>query len=205
MVMITENNSENNELQLESYLGKKRFGRRFMMNMVVLVVVVVLILVFKMSVVDNRISPDEMKSQIQITEIASQWIVKEKIKTDDYKGILLTPQITFRLKNIGSEKLKQIFVMGVFKFVYSRKDIGDASKMTLRSPLLPGETSEPITLTSYNGYRASSPEAFELNKDKWEDSLVELYLRSPNSRLFFFKSYYISKKIDGMNIDIKIM
>jgi len=189
---------------LEEYMKPGILSSKFWLSFSFISISIIIFLIFKFHIFNKPITVEELKSSIQISGISSQWIANKKVNEDDFKGIILVPYISFYVKNIGERDLKHIFFLGVFKFVNTGKFIGDNLKMVLKQPLKPGQKSKKIELVAGFGYRASSKEAFEQNKRNWETSLVELYIKSKNSKLIFLKSFYISKKIRGMNIDIKI-
>lgn len=189
---------------LEDYLKPGIFNSKFWLSFIFIFISIIIFIIFKFHVFNKPITAEELKSSIQISGISSQWIIKRRVNKDDFKGIILVPYISFCVKNIGKKDLGRVFFLGVFRFVNSGRFIGDNFKMALEQPLRPGQLSKKIELRAGSGYRASSKEAFEQNRKNWEISLVELYIKSKNSKLIFLKSFYISKKIKGMNIDVKI-
>ena len=76
--------------------------------------------------------------------------------------------------------------------------------MVCQEALGPDKPSKEIVLTSQFGYRASSESAFTKNTQDWRNTFVEIFVKSRNSKLVFLKSFYISKKIKGMSVDVKI-
>jgi len=189
---------------LEEYVKPGIFNSKFWLSFSFICISIIIFIIFKFHVFNKPITAEELKSSIQISGISSQWIIKRRVNKNDFKGIILVPYISFHVKNIGEKDLEHVFFLGVFKFVNTGKLIGDNFKMALEQPLKPGLLSKKIELNAVSGYKASSKEAFEQNRKSWEISLVELYVKSKNSKLIFFKSFYISKKIKGMNIDVKI-
>jgi hypothetical protein len=154
--------------------------------------------------VDKSVSVEEIKSSVEIFNISSRWVVKKKIDTNEYKGIILTPQFTFQIRNTGDKELKDLFVSGVFKFVEDKKFLGEQVKKFFEKPLPPGQESAVNELTSDFGYQASGVEAFQKNASRWKTTIVEIYLKTPHSPMFFYKSYYISHRIKGTDIEVKI-
>lgn len=169
-----------------------------------IILFVVLFLLFKSDIIEPPLSSEELKSSLEIFNISSQWVVKKEIKEDDFQGIILVPEIGFQVRNVGDSDLKYVFFLGVFRFLDSGKIIGEGFKMDLTDVLHPGEVSHRITLTSALGYRASSKEAFRQNPKDWQSSFVEVFIKRRNSQLTFYKSYYISRKIEGMDINVRI-
>lgn len=199
--------SEKNNIDkdiLKEYIKPRKFNTKFWLSLIILVVLVVMVFIFKSGIIDQSIDVEELKSSIQTFAISSQWIVKERIKDDDFEGIILVPQISFRIRNTGRSDLKYVFFLGVFRFLDTGKTIGEGFKMVCQKPLEPDQPSREIVLISQFGYRASSESAFRKNPQDWRNTFVEIYVKSRNSKLVFLKSFYISKKIKGMSIDVKI-
>lgn len=195
---------EKNDVILEDFIKPGRFGSKFWMYLIVFVMFILIIWLFKSNVIDTSITADELKSSVEIFNISSQWIVKEKINDDDFKGIILVPEITFQVRNIGKIDMRAVYFLGVFRFLDSGKTMGEGYKMGIKKAIQPGQESESIQLAAGFGYRASSKEAFEKNQKNWGNAFVEIFIKSRNSKLVFFKSYYISRKIEGMNINVQI-
>jgi hypothetical protein len=84
------------------------------------------------------------------------------------------------------------------------KNLGEGFRMAIKKPLYPGKESERIVLTCQAGYRASSKMAFKKNSNEWKRSKVEIYVKTGASKLIFLKTFYISRKIEGINLDIKL-
>lgn len=195
---------EKEQFILEDYIKPRRFRTKFWLNLSIVFFLIFFVLLFKFGIINKTVTIDELKSSLEFFNISSQWVVKKRINSDKYKGVILVPQISLQIRNSGNRELKYVLILGIFRFVNTGKVIGEGSKMTFKKPLVPGKESQKIVLTSRYGYRASSEEAFEKNPGKWESSIVEIYVKSTGSRLFFFKSFHISKKIEGMNLNIKI-
>lgn len=192
------------DLGLQEYYEPKRFGSKFWLSVSLIIITIGFILFYKYGIVDQSITGEELKSSIEFFDINSQWIVKQRIDTDDFKGVILVPQISFRVRNIGTQNLKNVFLLGVFSFLDTGKTIGEGYKMILNESLPPEGESKRITLTSGFGYRASSERAFDKNQKDWRNTFVEIFVRSRNSKLTFAKSFYIARKIEGLDIEIRI-
>jgi hypothetical protein len=82
--------------------------------------------------------------------------------------------------------------------------IGEGYRMALRQPLPPGGTSERITLNAGFGYRATSAEAFEKNRQNWRNSFCEVFAKSHNSGFTPIKTFYISRRIEGLDVEVEI-
>ena len=199
---VTKNKED--EPILEDYLKPKRLQPKFWRWVILTIIFVILVYIYKVTVLDPTIDPEELKTSMEIFNINSQWVVSEKIDTPDFKGIVLVPQISFQIRNIGKVNLQYVYFLGVFRLLNRAKPLGEGYRMTLKKPLEPGKESEKIILTSRFGYRASSRQAFNKYSKDWRSAMVQIYVKTGASKLFFFKSFYISRKIEGLEIDIKI-
>jgi len=160
--------------------------------------------IYKKTVVDTTINPKQLKASLEFFDISSRWVVNEKIAEEDFSGIILVPEVSFRIRNVGKKDLSYVFLLGVFRFMDNGKFIGEGYRMTLRKPLPPAGESERLTLKAGFGYRASSAAAFEKYKKNWRNSFCELFVKSHNSGLVSVKTFYISRKIAGQDIEIEI-
>jgi len=75
--------------------------------------------------------------------------------------------------------------------------------MALRDGLEPGGESGRIVLTCGFGYRATSKEAFSRNKERWENASAEIFVRGGSSEMVLLNTYYVIRKIEGMEKEIK--
>ncbi len=192
------------DIGLDEYFEPKRFGSKFWLSVSLIIITIGFILFYKFGVIDQSITGEELKSSIEFFDINSQWVVKQKIDTDEFKGVILVPQISFRVRNIGSQDLKNVFLLGVFSFLDTGKTIGEGYEMILKDGLPPEGESRRVTLTSGFGYRATSERAFDKNQKDWRTTFVEIFARSRNSKLTFVKSFYISRKIEGLDIEVRL-
>lgn len=195
---------KSNQNVLDDYIKPGSFRSNSWLFFGVAVFFVLIFLLFKNDILEKNVSMEAVKSSIEVFNISSQWVVKKEIDDDDFKGIILVPEINFQVRNIGESDLKHVFFLGVFRFLDTGKIIGEGFKMSFSDSLKPGSESTLIKLTSQLGYRASSAKAFEKNQRDWHSSFVEVFIKSKNSQLTFFKSYYISRKIKGMNLNVVI-
>jgi hypothetical protein len=195
--------SDQQEILFEEYQKKFWHRSKFWLGIVLCVLFIVFVLVFKRTIVDTSMTADELKSSIELFDISSQWVVKEKITVPGFQGVILVPEVSFRIRNIGTRKLSYVFLLGVFRFLDNGKTIGEGYQMTLRRPLPPGRESDGINLRCGFGYRASSAEAFEKNRKDWMNAFTEVFVKSKNSKLVLIKTFYISRRISGEDIEVK--
>lgn len=194
------------ESPFEDYINPKRFGGKFWVKAAVIAAIVVLALLFKSGVMDKTVDPEILKSSLEIMDINSQWVESEKVDEKDFKGIILVPEFSFRFRNTGEKELNYVFLVGVFRLLNASRAMGEGYLTLFRDkPLKPGEISDKILVRSGFGYRATSKKAFELNSRKWRSAVVEIYIKSGNSGLVFLKSFYINRKIEGLDTEIKIL
>jgi hypothetical protein len=189
---------------LQGYYQSFWHNSKFWLGVVLLFIVLLFAFIYKKTVLDTTLNPRQLKASLEFFEISSQWVVNEQVSDEDFKGIILVPEVSFRIRNIGKKELSYVFLLGVFRFMDNGKFIGEGYQMAFRRPLLPGVESARITLKAGFGYRASSAEAFEKNSENWRNSLCELFVKSHNSGLTAVKTFYISRKISGQGIEIKI-
>jgi hypothetical protein len=195
---------EDKEEIFEEYLKPKRYKPRFWVWVTLVISAIILVIVYKITVIDTAINPEELKPSIEIFNLDSQWVVLEEIDTKEFKGIVLVPQISFQVRNIGNVVLRNVYFLGEFRLLDRAKNLGEGSQMAFRKPLNPGETSERIVLTCGAGYRASSKTAFKNNIKEWKRAMVEIYVKTGSSKLIFLKIFYITRKIEGLDVDIKL-
>jgi hypothetical protein len=189
---------------LQEYTKKLWQNSKFWLGVALLLILAVFALVYKITVVNTAVSPAELKASIELFDISSQWVVHDKIDEEDFKGIILVPEVSFRIRNVGKKDLSYVFLLGVFRFMDTGKVIGDGYQMVLRRALAPQGESARITLTAGFGYRATSAAAFEKYKQDWRNSFCDIFVKSHNSGLTPLKTFYISRRIAGQDIEIKI-
>ncbi len=189
---------------LQEYYQSFWHNSKFWLGVVLLLIILIFAFIFKKTVLDTTMNPRQLKATLEFFDISSQWVVNDQINEDDFRGIILVPEVSFRIRNIGEKNLSYVFLLGVFRFMDNGKFIGEGYQMTLRRPLPPNGESARMTLKAGFGYRASSAAAFEKYKKEWRNSLCELFAKSHNSGLTPLKTFYISRKISGQNIEIEI-
>lgn len=200
---MTEQQENTNEL-LEKYFAPRRNSSKFWLGVVTLVLLAGLVLLFKFAIVDNSMSGETLRSSVELFDISSQWVDRAKTSLDDPRGVIIVPEVSFRIRNIGKQELKYLYVLGVFRFVDNGRTIGEGYRMTLRDGLPPGGESERITLTCGFGYRASNARALQKNPQDWLDAMAEVFIQSRNSPMLALKTLYVSRKVAGIEFDIRL-
>lgn len=196
--------SDDDEVLFDKYINKPKYGSKFWLYIALGAVFLLMVFIYKYAVLDNFIAPEELKASLEIFDIDSQWVVKEEVHEKDFEGIVLVPQISFRFRNVGEEKLKYVSVLGVFRLQNRSKALGEGNRMTLRKGLEPDKGSDRIVVNSSFGYRATSKEAFAKNNKEWKNASVDIYVKSGSSSMIFLKKLYIIRRIDGLEMDIEI-
>jgi hypothetical protein len=189
---------------LQEYYTAAWHNSKFWLGVVLLLITLIFAFIYKKIVLDNTMNPRQLKTALEFFDISSQWVVNDRIHEDDFRGIILVPEVSFRIRNVGKKDLSYVFLLAVFRFMDNGKYIGEGYQMALRRALPPAGESEMITLKAGFGYRASSSAAFERYKKDWRNSLCELFVKSHNSGFTSVKTFYISRKIAGQDIEIEI-
>ncbi len=198
-----EKNGQGEEI-LDEYIKPWWQNSKIWLGVTVLVIAAVFAVVYKKTVLNTAITPAELKAAIVLFDISSQWRVTASVNDEDFKGIILAPEVSFRVRNVSKRDLSYVFLLGVFRFMDTGKVIGEGYRMTMRRPLSPGGESERITLNAGFGYRATSAAAFEKYKQDWRNTFCEVFAKSHNSGLTMLKTFYISRKIAGQDVEVKI-
>lgn len=189
---------------LNEYTGPARRRRGWVVSTILLAALVLLGVDYWRTVARSVMSPEEVAKSIEFFQIDSQWVVKEKVVYDDFNGVILVPQVSFRMRNVGRREIQYMYLLGVFRFFDNGKTIGEGYQMTLKEPLPPGGESGLITLTSGFGYRGSSASAFEKYRKDWRDALVDLFAKARNSKMVPLKTFYIARRIGGQPVEVQI-
>lgn len=189
---------------LEEYRKPFWQNSKFWLWAVLLLILAVFALVYKKTVMNTAMTQGELQAALEFFDISSQWKVTEKVNDEDFQGIILAPEVSFRLRNVSKGDLSYVFLLGVFRFMDTGKVIGEGYRMALRQPLPPGGTSERITLNAGFGYRATSALAFEKNRENWRNSFCEVFAKSHNSGFTQIKTFYISRRIEDLDVEVEI-
>lgn len=189
---------------LEEYVRPFWQNSKFWLGAVSLLLLAVFVLVYKRAVMDKAMSPADLRAAVELFDISSQWTVTEQVNDEDFQGIVLAPEVSFRIRNASGRNLSHVFLLGVFRFMDTGKVIGEGYRMALRRPLPPGQASERLTLNAGFGYRATSAAAFERNRGNWHNSFCEVFAKSHNSGFVPLKTFYVSRRIAGLDVEVEI-
>ncbi len=147
------------------------------------------------SAIRGQVGPDDIEKGLQIVESDSIWVDKE---SEEPGKISIVPSISFRVKNVGDKPLGTLKFIGIFEVIDGGEQIGDGNIPILDTPLLPGEVSPLLTITSRYGYSASSKAAFVQNAAEWKAVRVRLLARK-NSAPGKLGTLEISRRIAGLD------
>ncbi len=186
------------------YIQIRTEKSKVIMGIVVLIIGILLFFVFKFKIIDDSITGEQLKSSMELFDIRSYWVKVRDVDEPDYRGVIIAPEINFRIRNIGKINLSYVRLIGVFRFLTGKR-IGEGYKVALHKELKPGEESKVITLNPGFGYRAHSIKSFEEHPRSILGSFVEIFAQSKNSKMIFIKSFYISRRIKGERLKVKIL
>jgi len=142
----------------------------------------------------KAMSPEELKSSIELTDIETRW--EKKYYQPWPPKLTLVPAISFKVKNIGEEPLSYIYFNGIFRFIGEKENLGDNFLAGIHGkPLMPGETSEVITLQSNFGVEGDNVNHFK-NNPEWKTAEVRIFAKSKGAQYALLNEYTISKKIN---------
>ena len=142
----------------------------------------------------KSMSTQELKKPLEVVDLQTKWVSKE------YRAwppkLVLVPVISFRVKNISDKPLTYINFNAIFRFQGESKDLGSGFLAAIRKePIMPGQTSDVITLKSNFGVEGKTVQSFE-NNPYWKTVTVKLFARSKGSDYVLLGEYEVSKTID---------
>jgi hypothetical protein len=188
---------------LDSYIHKGSLSRTIAMSLVALSVLAVAIW-FIVFTGEPILSDEDFRAQFAFHGIDSQWVVKNTIERPDFKGILLVPQIKFQVRNESQKDLKAVQMIGIFRFLNTGRSIGESIIYLFDKKAKPGQSSPEMVMLTENGYESGSVQDFENSRKNWEGAMVEIYAKSGRQKLTFIKSFYISRRIKGLDLDVQL-
>ncbi|MFW6123760.1 MAG: hypothetical protein ACOC5G_00910 [Acidobacteriota bacterium] len=158
-----------------------------------LVFILTILMTFGMSCT-KPMSPEELKSSIEILDIDTRW--EKKYYQPWPPKLTLVPAVSFKVKNIGEEPLSFVYFNGIFRFIGKKENLGDNFVTGINGdPLKPGETSEEITLQSNFGVEGDNVNHFK-NNPEWKQAEVRIFAKSKGSQYILLEEHNISKKIN---------
>ncbi len=188
---------------LQEYINPKKTRAKYVLFFSILITFIVL-LYFLTGIAKNRISVEELKASIEVSDINSQWIKNGKTEDNGVKKIILVPTVSFKIQNVGKVDLSYLSLVGVFRFYGTDKFLGEGNKMVFKEPLKPSALSKSIKIISDRGYRATSVNAFVDNDKEWQTVYAVIFAKLGGYKYVKIKKINISRRIKGMNLNIKI-
>lgn len=139
-------------------------------------------------------TPDELKDSIELLDLETKWV--SKYYQPWPPRLILVPQLSFRVKNVGSKALNYINFNAVFNFKGDRENLGDAFLAAIRGKAVaPGETSPVIVLKSNLGVDGKDLENIRENPE-WKPTEVRLFAISRGSQPVLLGVFDVSREID---------
>jgi hypothetical protein len=139
----------------------------------------------------------ELAHSLRIVEQDSLWV--DKLATAEQ--IIVVPTLTFAIKNMGQSPQHELYFKGVFKYEDTGEVLSEGLTPAFKTPLAPGQTSEPITIKADFGYTATSKEAFfKGDQQRWRFLKMNLYTKSKESNWALLGIFPIKAKIQGVNV-----
>jgi len=139
-------------------------------------------------------SSEELKSSIEVLDYTSAWV--SKYYQPWPPRLILVPQISFRIKNIGKEPMTYVNFNAVYQFKGDPENFGDAFMAAIRGKAIPpGGTSDLIVLKSNLGVEGKNLAGIRDNPE-WKQAFVRLFAISKGSHPVLLGVYDVSRDID---------
>lgn len=142
----------------------------------------------------ETMSGGDLKNSIEILDYSSAWV--SKFYQPWPERLILVPQISFRVKNIGPKPLSYVNFNAVYNFKGDPENFGDAFMAAIRGKAVPpGETSPVITLKSNLGVDGKNLAGIRDNP-AWKQAEVRLFAISKGSSPVLLGVFDVSRDID---------
>lgn len=142
----------------------------------------------------KTMSREELKASIEVLDYTSTWV--SKYYQPWPQRLILVPQISFRIKNIGAKPLTYVNFNAVYQFKGDPENFGDAFLAAIRGKAVaPGGTSDLIVLKSNLGVDGKNVEGIR-NNPEWKPAYVRLFAISKGSQPVLLGVYDVSRDID---------
>lgn len=141
---------------------------------------------------------EKIGKTLQIVEHDSIWVEKSRVLNAE--KITLVPSITFRVKNVGTESMKDVIFKGEFLFDDTGEKLSEGTASAFKDALPPGETGGEISLRSDLGYDATSKAAFVQNPGVWRKVKVNIYARQLDYEYVLLGVYPIRQEVEGVKV-----
>ncbi len=142
----------------------------------------------------KTMSRDELKGSIEILDYSSIWVAKYYQPWP--QRLILVPQISFRVKNIGAKPLSYVNFNAVYQFKGDPENFGDSFMAAIRGKAIPpGGTGDLIVLKSNLGVEGKNLAGIRDNP-QWKQAFVRLFAISKGSTPVLLGVYDVSRDID---------
>lgn len=142
----------------------------------------------------KTMSREDLKASIEVVDYSSSWV--SKYYQPWPPRLILVPQISFRIKNIGAKPLTYVNFNAVYQFKGDPENFGDAFMAAIRGRAVePGQTSDPIVLKSNLGVDGKNVAGIRDNPS-WKSAFVRLFAISKGSQPVLLGVYDVSREID---------
>jgi hypothetical protein len=142
----------------------------------------------------KRMTPEQLKSSIEIEDIETKWV--SKLYQPWPPRLILVPQLSFRVKNTSVQPMTYVNFNAVFNFKGERDNFGDCFLAAIRGKAVgPGEKSSLITMTSNFGVDGKDLANIRDNP-AWKQAEVRLFAQSKGTQPILLGVYDVSRFID---------
>jgi len=142
----------------------------------------------------KTMSSEELKASIEVLDYSSAWV--SKYYQPWPPRLILVPQISFRIKNIGPKPLTYVNFNAIYQFRGEPENFGDAFLAAIRGKAIPpGETSDVIVLKSDFGVEGKNLAGIRDNP-QWKQAFVRLFALSKGSHPVLLGVWDVSRDID---------
>ncbi len=139
-------------------------------------------------------SSEELKNSIEVLDYTSAWV--SKYYQPWPPRLILVPQISFRIKNLGTKPLSYVNFNAVYNFKNDPENFGDAFLAAIRAkPVPPGGTSPVIVLKSNLGVDGKNLAGIRDNP-QWKQAEVRLFAISRGSQPVLLGVFDVSRDIE---------
>jgi hypothetical protein len=137
---------------------------------------------------------EELQASVELVEVDTRW--EKKYYQPWPPKLTLVPAVSFKIKNVGDAPLQYVYCNAIFKFADENKNLGDNFVAGIGGdPVLPGETSQIISLQSFQGVEGENLAHFKDNP-AWQIAEVRIFLKSKGSQFIPVGEYKVSRKIN---------
>jgi len=142
----------------------------------------------------TRMTPQELKASIEITDIETKWV--SKLYQQWPPRLVLVPQLQFRVRNLGAKPMTYVNFNAVFNFKGDREELGSNYLAAIRGQAVPpGGTSDLITIRSSFGVDGKDLKSIQTSP-YWKQAEVRLFAQSKGTQHVLLGTYDVSRFID---------